>query len=547
MSNKRAMKPLKKGTRASARKKEQTSFVAPSQPAIPLPPVIQRPLKAMARKQLRLAWIRCLLTLLCTIGALVLLQTTLDYLFDFSLEVRLELLIGDGVLLLGLFITYGILPLRRRLTLEQAALRAEEVFPIFRTSLISAVQLSKHPEGSPRLVQALLAQVCNRVKVVNLRRAITAPRLPRLFRTTFLIAGLIGGLFYLLAPKSLILLERMALMDLPLPTDTIVVPISGDMGIIPGENIELAAKATGVIPRTGRVEIYYEGKPTQIITINPKPATPELFTVAVQNIQQPLRYRFHLNDGRSPDFRVKLLHGPVLDAVAFRQNYPAYTGLKPTEHSAGNLTLLAGSILHVEGRSNQPLRTAYLQLEKEGKQVDMKVGQNQKTVSCDLPISVKGLEGFSIVLENTDGMKSQANTVYKVEVIPDKVPEISFPEGQAETATVVPNSQPRLRFEAHDDFKITQVYLCFQAATNTPDGGTSADSTPVTKIPIEIPEPSSVLSFDYLCKPAGKVPNWKEGVTINYWIEAVDNNDVTGPGVGRSTGPSSPSPRSVRS
>jgi len=529
------MKSLKKTTRPAAQARKREPVRLPNAlPPLDLPPGIRRPLRAVAGKQLCVAWTQCLLWIICTVCVLLLAQTGADFLLDLPWRTRLGLLVGDGLLLCGLIFRYGFMPWRKRLTLEQAALRAERHFPLFRSSLISAVQLARRPEGSSSLVAALLGQVTKRVSEVNLRRVIPAAHLLRLAFWAMVLMAVTGGSIRGFAPKSYLLLQRLCLFNVPLPTDTIVVPVSGDLAIPAGETIELAAKATGVIPRTGRIEIFFEGKPMQVISINPKPTTPELFSVRLQNVQQPLRYRFCLNDGHSPDFQVKLLHGPVLETVAFKQTYPAYTGLKPTEHSAGNLTLMAGSKLHIEGRASQPLQTAQIQLQKEGKSVEMKIGSDPKLAACEIAIPAKGLEGFSILLENTDGMKSQGNAFYRVEVIPDKPPEVVFSPGQPESASLVASAQPRLRFEVRDDFKVKQVFFCCQLAVNTPDGAAAPDVPAVKKIPLSVPKPAGILAFDYQWKSPSEFQGWKEGAIVNHWIEAVDDNDVTGPGVGRS-------------
>ena len=54
------------------------------------------------------------------------------------------------------------------------------------------------------------------------------------------------------------------------------------------------------------------------------------------------------------------------------------------------------------------------------------------------------------------------------------------------------------------------------------------------RIPIDVPTPAGSLNIDYVWQTAAASGLWKEGKTISYWIEAEDNNDVTGPGIGKS-------------
>jgi hypothetical protein len=482
---------------------------------------------------IHVAWMACILWIAAATGAILLLQGSVDWLFDLPWSTRLCLAIVDIALLGWLVFQFGIRPWRKRLTLEQAALRAETRWPGLRTSLISAVQLARSPEGSGRMVEALIQQVAQRTAKMNFKTAVEAGHLKKLALLAAVLLLAAGGLGWWLAPKSMILLRRLLLSREPLPTQTIVVPVSGDFAIQAGQTIELVAKAQGVIPRAGRVEISYEGKGVQTVGVSPKPADPDTFLLTLPNVQQPLTYRFYLNDGRGPEFNVVLVHGPVLQSVTFEQNYPAYTGLAKTQHSAGNLTLLAGSKLHIEGASDQPLSGAHLHLKGLEQDVDLKVGGDGKSISGDLQVPAKGLEGFSIILKNTDGIQSQDNALYKVEVTPDKPPEITFATDQPDEGTLVTSMHPRLRFEVHDDFLVKQVTLCCEVTNDDPTKETSdTDPSKVKRIPIDVPKPAGALQFNYEWKDPDPAI-WKEGTTINYWIEAVDNNDVTGPGVGQ--------------
>ena len=219
--------------------------------------------------------------------------------------------------------------------------------------------------------------------------------------------------------------------------------------------------------------------------------------------------------------------------MSFEQIFPPYTNLPKTQLSAGNLSLLAGGKLHIEGRASQPLKSAEIKLQGAGPNVEMKIGPDGKAISAELPIPAKDLGGFSIVLQNTDGMFSQDNAFYKVEVVPDKPPEVTYAPGQPELETFVATAHPRLRFEAHDDFQVKQVFLCLEADNGEVDEA-APDTSKIIKVPIEVPQPAGSLVFDFDWKNPGASAPWKEGSKFNYWIEAVDNNNVTGPGVGKS-------------
>jgi hypothetical protein len=513
----------------------------PAKPPVALPKIILTQLHGLSAKVQQISLTEGFLWLALALAGIVLVQATLDWVFDLPWNVRLLFALCDLGLLGWITFHYLLKPMQKPLTPEQAALRAEMRYPVLRTSLISAVQLAKSPEGSTRMVEILVQQVAKRAAQMDFRAAVDAKHLRKLAMTSIALVLVTLGLIAWLMPKSLILLERILLSRQPLPTETIVVAISGDFKIPAGQTIELSAKAQGVLPKSGSVEIDYAGHGSQTATVTPASSSPDTFVLNLPNVQQDLSYRFRLNDGRGEWFKVTIQHGPVLAKVSFRQDYPAYTGLASTQLSAGNLTLLAGSHLHVEGQSDQELNSANIILKGINQTIPMNVAGDRRTVSADSPIPVQGLEGFSVSMQNTDGIDSQNNTLYRVEVVPDKPPEITFAAGQAEDKTFVQADRPEIHFKVVDDFKVEKVFLCVENVAETVAGSDevpNAEAAPtkedVTRIPINVPTPAGSLSFDYVWQDAEKSGLWKEGKTVSYWIEAEDNNNVTGPGVGKS-------------
>ncbi len=495
-----------------------------------LPAIVQQRLRSLSARALHLSWLEGALWAVTGICLFPLAEMMTDLLFDLAWPVRAILFSLGALCLLGVGYQFGFRPWRQQLGPDEAALLAESRWPQLRTSLISSVQLARSPDGSPFLIDALLAQTAKRIEQMDLRMAVERKHLKRLRWIVLCSLGVVLALTALGAPRSLVLWQRFFLHNVPLPTQTIVVPVSGNFEIQPGETIELAARAQGVIPRTGRIELTYEGKSPEWIAVNPKATTRELFNLTIPNVQQPVSYRFYLNDGRGPLAKVTLIHPPVVQELKFEQVFPPYTGLPRTPVAPGNLSLLAGSRLEVGGRADQTLQSASLIAQGSNNVVAMKIEDQHKAFSGELPIPAKGLTGFSVGLQNVRGVKTTNNAVYAIEIVPDKPPEIVIADGQPNETTIIPTAHPRLRFTARDDFQIKLVFLCVQPASTLAEGEVPSPEK-AKKIALTIPKPAAALVFDYEWKEPAEVVDWKEGTVIHYWIEAVDNNDVTGPGV----------------
>lgn len=496
-----------------------------------LPPVIARRLNALTARALYLAWTGGLFAIIIALCAFVLVQGAADWLFDLPLRVRLVFLLVDLGLLVFLVFHFGIRPWLTRLSPDEAALRAERHWPELRTGLISAVQLARRADGSPFIIHALLEKMAARISHLDLRPAVPSRWLRKPVLAALVLVAVTGGAIAWFAPKSFTLLRRMVLINDPLPTETIVIAVTKDLAIPAGQTIELSAQASGYLPRSGRVEVTYEGKRPEMVSVSPKASSPEVFFLQIANVQQPLSYRFYLNDGRGEEWKVTLLFPPAMEGILFEVTPPAYTDLPPMRLTPGSLNLLAGSKLTVSGKSSQPLASAKIVLTGLEKDLALKpAGADRREFRAEVDVPREGLTGLFVELVNDRAIPSQDNTVYGIEVIRDRQPEIVFAEGQADKINLVPEQKPRLRFDVRDDFKVKEVFLCVQSI-NSLGEGEEPDPAKAKQIPLTVPKSAAALSFDYEWADPGKSVDWAEGVSFVYWIKAVDNNDVTGPGV----------------
>jgi hypothetical protein len=154
-------------------------------------------------------------------------------------------------------------------------------------------------------------------------------------------------------------------------------------------------------------------------------------------------------------------------------------------------------------------------------------------------IPAKGLTGFSIQMLDTDGMESRDAAIYRIDLVPDKAPivRITYPDRKEELITR--QATMIVGIDAMDDFQISKVRLRYKIVPVALD---------VTGTDVQLLEPPQVIEKSVELDLEGKSPQrlrrrheWKigdfrpllpEGTSIEYWIEAEDNNNVTGPGAG---------------
>jgi hypothetical protein len=203
----------------------------------------------------------------------------------------------------------------------------------------------------------------------------------------------------------------------------------------------------------------------------------------------------------------------------------------------GNLALLAGSKLKVHAVSNGKLTKAALKLVGIGKTVPLIVGgPNGDDLTGEIDIPPTGLTGFSIEITNQAGITSGDETQYPIDIIPDQPPtiQLTFPEELEVLCTL--KAKPTIAFLADDDYGLAKIYLCYRIVqdqdgeTDTTSATPASASPPIkkemdlgTNLPLE-------MKRQYVFDLSALKPPVTEGTTIEYWMEAEDANNVTGPG-----------------
>jgi hypothetical protein len=470
----------------------------------------------------------------------------LDWWLDLPRWVRAAFLVID-VGLLGYILFRDILkPLLATPDDDDVALRVEAAHPQFASRLIAAVQLSR-PEAVPAgasvaLVRATVAQAEMIAREIDFPEVIPTDRF-----TKFMFAAVLAAVTAAIAfgvgahdRVSTDLLARAFLSDVPVPRKTRITVTSGDLRLGKGDTALLAATARGVIPARGTTDVRFDSGRKQSFPIEPTPENKTAFVRPLENVQDSFDYRVHLGDNTSPWFHATVLTPPVVTQLDVQQVYPPYTKLQPVTRSLGDLSVLTGSHLLLKVTSNNPLQPDSLAVTNPGNAVHLVNATTQPAVrlvvdpndphhaTADVPLPPK-TTGFSVHLRDTNGLISKESTVYRVDLTPDKPPtvRVTYPTRQEELVTRVATLE--IGFDAADDFGIARLALHYKI-----------DDGPEQSIPLDIGNASPrtlhnryAWKISRLTPPAATKPTL-EGSSIEYWLEAEDNNNVTGPSRGSS-------------
>jgi hypothetical protein len=190
--------------------------------------------------------------------------------------------------------------------------------------------------------------------------------------------------------------------------------------------------------------------------------------------------------------------------------------------------LLAGSRLRLKVTANKPIRSGEVRRIGVEGEIPLQTDPAKPAVAtAEVPVPAAGLTGFSIHLLDRDGLTSRNPAVYRVDIVPDRIPavRVTYPDRKEELVT--PLARIIVGFEASDDYAVGAARLRYRIDKVENGAEKSID------LDLGAESPRS-LRRRFEWRLAELKPALPEGCTIEYWLEVQDNNDVTGPGVASS-------------
>ena len=463
------------------------------------------------------------------------IEMPLDWLLALPFAVRAAMLacaLGGAAVLAWRF---GIRAWLHRPDDDRVALAIERALPQFRSRFIASVQLARQqnsdaaPDGVSRsLVNALLDETAGVAADAPLGDAVKTDALRRWARTAIVAAVCAAALWFAGGRASWPLFQRAWLVNVPVPRKTMIVAFTGSRVIAIGDDLRIEATAAGSIPKSGRLIVEGTAGRRQEFSLDANAAEPSRFSRTLRSVQENFRYLIELGDNRTDTASVRVRKRPAVAALVCEQQWPAYTKLAPTRRAPGNLKLLAGSKLSVRLTATAPLRSATLRLTGEDATQPIRsaplVANASGEWSGSVEIPAKDVTGMTFHLVDEEGVESRAMAVHRIEIVPDLPPTIRILQPARREELLTQKATLLLGFEAKDDFGVARVLLHY--AVNWTEGA------PHKTVELDLGgEQPKVLTRRFEWKIARLTPPPAENDTIDFWLEARDANDVTGPGI----------------
>jgi hypothetical protein len=472
----------------------------------------------------------------CLLAGIILLAGLLascliDWLVRTPQPVRVLLFLLQMLLVSGIVWLRVIRPLAHQPSDRESALLLQKKFPRLQSALISALELSCGHGRSQPGARGLVERHCRESAALLQGIKPAAVASPNSIQKLSRIAGsiLIANVLWiiLLLPGSLSWLARWPGFPVPPPTQTIVRDITAGLTAPRGSNVELLARAEGVLPKAGLVSLKFADGTTASVPAQPVPDRKGEFSALVTSVQTPFQYTFQLNDGEGTPHQVQVVLAPAVAKFSIQETFPAYTKLPPKEHATGNMIFLVGSTLKINLAATQDLRTAGITLVGADQNIPLEISETSPS-SASVTLKVPpGITGVSFPLIDTKGIASFADTIFRAGSIEDKPPTLRLLGASSSVSTLTPTADNDIIHSCTDDFGISRLTLHYALAPTR--GETVPPESEFKQLPVPVPTTEQAI-FNW--KP-GSLPGAAPGQTVHFFLEAADNRAPDGPGITR--------------
>ncbi len=238
-----------------------------------------------------------------------------------------------------------------------------------------------------------------------------------------------------------------------------------------------------------------------------------------ENAASGFRYFFGWKGGSSDTFEVRVVYRPVINRAWAILDYPAYTSMKrdTLDAVAGGLSVPVSTRVTILGETSKRIKEGVVEFSSGGSVPVVRSPRGFR-------VSFTAMRGDTLLISVKDsaGYISRRPVRCAIRVIEDNPPRIKIlaPEEGAHLSRSLVTD---IYYRAADDYSVSRVNLLFKeededefssAAVRPPDGE-------------EAPALEEV--FEWSLEGVGLMP----GDRVLYYMEAYDNNEVTGPGYAR--------------
>ena len=461
-----------------------------------------------------------------------------------------------GFLAAVAFVAYRwiIRPWQRAVNPRFAARLVESTIPDAKNAVINWVDL-RDRELPPSVRAEISSEAAAGLNDADLHQAIDSRPLLWLGGLALILFAGIAVLFLVCKPPQFFsLLNRTFLpfQDKAIASQTqiqLLIPETGNATITAGNPLTIAIRLLGRVPDTGspeqpRLEYRYNLAADYEQLPLSAGVTHRDWSITVPDhvIQNGFWYRLAAGDARTQEFRIDVQTRPMLIAYEARYVYPNYLRLEPEIGYEPRLEAYRGTEVTLTVRANRELRNGKLFLSDRIQPLNGEVvGPARDQLRFQLTLKESGT--YRLQFTPTDSDTAIPTPAYPIKVLPDDPPSVLILKPEPEEISLPANGLLAVDGQVSDDFGIDTVTLQFRLAG---DNGQPLQPRPYCNgeqisfrrdtdgsYPTSL-EVKDSLPLQELRTEAGEPARLREGMILEYWLEARDNCTVPEANLGRS-------------
>jgi hypothetical protein len=456
-------------------------------------------------------------------------------------------------------------PLTRRLPDMTLAADVERRYPVLRERLLTTLDLAPALEtagpaaipsvsgGSPQsnfspALAGAVADETNRVAAdLDFRRAVSLRPLRNGALTLVFMLVLLALQVAVAGPAFANWLRRMADPHADIaPYAGTRLQVTPDATLLPvGETTSVTIKTWGNIADKCELRIHRQDEPadawTRITLQNPAPL-PDLgvgrdegnvrsFRYQLPKLAQNVTLVAYANDGHSNERDVRVAARPTVLGVNLTLHYPAYMHRadKTLNGTNGSFAAPYGSEVEVTALTNNPLKAAtYLQ--NNGKEEEWAVSAHSATGR----LAIRKDLSYTLKLVDSNGFRNLDAPRYLVHADMDQTPTVQISR-PATDLDLVPGGSLPLVARADDDYGVVSMKLVYD---KTHEDASRTDQSRISHVgagSLNVPGPDGGphAAVQQRWHIASISP--RPGDVVRYELDAIDNDTLDGPHIGRST------------
>ncbi|MFO0801028.1 MAG: hypothetical protein U0804_26475 [Gemmataceae bacterium] len=442
-------------------------------------------------------------------------------------------------------------PLRARVNPLYAAVVVERTIDDAKNSVLGYVEAQERGDVHPAVKAAMGARAAKTVDDADVNRAVD--------HRSLLYAG--GGvialfltlvvLFFVFRPtqfQSLLGRAFAPFSSAVIATRTnvlLVEPQGGDVTVTSGQSLTIKAEVTGRQPKLDAAD-----KVRLLIRYNPAdPAYDELpmepgetsrewlVQVRPEQLRTGAWYKVAAGDGETAEHRVTVRTVPLFTDFEVEYQFPAYTRRPDEKSTDPHLMAVRNTKVSVLAKANRPVRDGRAVFDPAGQPVvaGKAVPGRQDALRFDFLLTRPG--SYRLTFNAADGERSPESMPFGIKLDEDRPPQVSILVPQPDDIQLPANGLLAVDGGAGDDYGLDKLTLKLKLAdagarplADRPYlGGKSFRRDADGTYPVNLAYKDSV-ELGKLTDPAGGKVELKEGMVLEYWLEATDNRTKPGSG-----------------